>query len=224
MRITIVFASYCDRPRSCSGCFNPRIADGGFVCDPAEPQPCPEGYYCRNFERRVPVHDEHVRADGRRRHGDGWWRWRRWRRRRWWRRAAATSTWRCRPGPRHGDVAARSHAAADELHAVEPHHQRSAHRLERQRQRRVGRDLQPVRQRADADGQARLSLGHEQRRHRHAARWRRSRRSRSRPAATSSSPTVATRARPTSSRSTRRASAWPTVAAASGCATGATRC
>ena len=34
---------------SVAGCFNPEIADGGFACDPNDPQPCPGGYFCRNL-------------------------------------------------------------------------------------------------------------------------------------------------------------------------------
>lgn len=50
MRITTVFAFIATLlllPPA--GCFNPQISNGGFVCDPAEPQPCPDGYYCRNL-------------------------------------------------------------------------------------------------------------------------------------------------------------------------------
>jgi hypothetical protein len=32
-----------------AGCFNPRITDGGFACDPTDSPPCPEGYFCRDF-------------------------------------------------------------------------------------------------------------------------------------------------------------------------------
>lgn len=32
-----------------AGCFNPRITDGGFACDPADPVPCPEGFFCRDL-------------------------------------------------------------------------------------------------------------------------------------------------------------------------------
>ena len=49
MRITTVFAFFAITLLPVDGCFNPQIADGGFVCDPAQPQPCPDGYYCRNL-------------------------------------------------------------------------------------------------------------------------------------------------------------------------------
>jgi len=49
MRITGVFVVFVTLPMLAAGCFNPRITDGGFVCDPAQPQPCPEGYYCREL-------------------------------------------------------------------------------------------------------------------------------------------------------------------------------
>ncbi|HEX6838284.1 MAG TPA: lamin tail domain-containing protein [Polyangia bacterium] len=32
-----------------AGCFNPQIADGGFQCNPSDPSPCPDGYFCRNL-------------------------------------------------------------------------------------------------------------------------------------------------------------------------------
>jgi hypothetical protein len=47
MRITGVFGVLISL--LVAGCFNPQIADGGFVCDPAEAQPCPDGYYCRDL-------------------------------------------------------------------------------------------------------------------------------------------------------------------------------
>jgi hypothetical protein len=47
MRITTFFGVLLTF--SVAGCFNPEIADGGFACDPNDPQPCPEGYFCRNL-------------------------------------------------------------------------------------------------------------------------------------------------------------------------------
>lgn len=44
MRNTVVFAVLL-----AAGCFNPRITDQGFGCDPTASQPCPDGMYCRNF-------------------------------------------------------------------------------------------------------------------------------------------------------------------------------
>ena len=44
MRNTIVFAVLL-----AAGCFNPKITDQGFQCDPVNPSPCPDGYFCRNF-------------------------------------------------------------------------------------------------------------------------------------------------------------------------------
>ncbi len=32
-----------------AGCFNPQIADAGFQCDPSDPHPCPDGYFCRDY-------------------------------------------------------------------------------------------------------------------------------------------------------------------------------
>jgi lamin tail-like protein len=42
MRNTLLFAVF-----AVSGCFNPRLTDGGFACDPSDPRPCPDGYFCR---------------------------------------------------------------------------------------------------------------------------------------------------------------------------------
>lgn len=43
MRFTAVFVVFV-----AAGCFNPRIADGGFACNPTDPVPCPDGTYCRD--------------------------------------------------------------------------------------------------------------------------------------------------------------------------------
>ena len=32
-----------------AGCFNPRIVDAGFQCDPSVVHPCPDGYLCRDY-------------------------------------------------------------------------------------------------------------------------------------------------------------------------------
>ena len=32
-----------------AGCFNPHIVDAGFQCDPSDPHPCPDGYFCRDY-------------------------------------------------------------------------------------------------------------------------------------------------------------------------------
>lgn len=29
-----------------SGCFNPKLSDGGFACEPSDPKPCPDGMHC----------------------------------------------------------------------------------------------------------------------------------------------------------------------------------
>jgi hypothetical protein len=47
MRITAVFCVIVTS--LVAGCFDPKIADGGFACDPTEAQPCPDGYFCRNL-------------------------------------------------------------------------------------------------------------------------------------------------------------------------------
>src|SRR4051794_20970034 len=47
MRNTAVFVFIVTS--TVAGCFNPKILDGGFQCDPANPTPCPEGYFCRDF-------------------------------------------------------------------------------------------------------------------------------------------------------------------------------
>jgi hypothetical protein len=41
MRSTFVLAVF-----ALSGCFSPRLADGGFACDPTDPKPCPDGLHC----------------------------------------------------------------------------------------------------------------------------------------------------------------------------------
>ena len=46
MRNTAVFVVFVTS--TLAGCFSPKIADGGFQCDPSDPAPCPEGYFCRN--------------------------------------------------------------------------------------------------------------------------------------------------------------------------------
>ena len=43
MRFTAVIVVF-----AAAGCFNPRISDGGFACNPADPVPCPEGLHCRD--------------------------------------------------------------------------------------------------------------------------------------------------------------------------------
>lgn len=43
MRFTFILAIL-----TLPGCFHPRIADGGFACDPSDPTPCPEGLHCRD--------------------------------------------------------------------------------------------------------------------------------------------------------------------------------
>jgi hypothetical protein len=44
MRNTVIFAALF-----AAGCFNPRLTDEGFQCDPTQVQPCPDGQFCRNF-------------------------------------------------------------------------------------------------------------------------------------------------------------------------------
>lgn len=43
MRFTAVIVVFVG-----AGCFNPRISDGGFACNPEERVPCPEGFFCRD--------------------------------------------------------------------------------------------------------------------------------------------------------------------------------
>jgi hypothetical protein len=47
MRFTAVFGVLATL--AAAGCFTPHIADGGFQCDPSDPNPCPTGYMCRDF-------------------------------------------------------------------------------------------------------------------------------------------------------------------------------
>lgn len=42
MRFTAVLLVF-----AAAGCFNPRVTDGGFACDPSDPVPCPDGQLCR---------------------------------------------------------------------------------------------------------------------------------------------------------------------------------
>jgi hypothetical protein len=49
MRNTGVFGGFVTAALLIAGCFNPHIVDAGFVCDPADPHPCPDGYFCRDY-------------------------------------------------------------------------------------------------------------------------------------------------------------------------------
>jgi hypothetical protein len=47
MRWAVVLA-VCALGLATSGCFNPKVASGGFACAPSDDPPCPSGFYCVN--------------------------------------------------------------------------------------------------------------------------------------------------------------------------------